>query len=435
MILEAQQNPFFGDEGLVVPLVYRYGTEKSYTYLVIFLDVDKLEESLSRYSYVGTLVLLDQRGKQIFGPGLLPEELKPLAETSPTTDTYFETELQQNISIATMSVLAHSNWKIFAFKDENLVFSKIRELLAYISLVFFLVYVLEWIALYVIYRGITHPIEQLATIMENQRPATYTEEFEYPYDNEIGRLSNAYGRMMREIQEEELQIEWEQKQKRLAEIKALQAQINPHFLYNTLNSISWLAIDQHAEKSANLANLLASYYRTSLSKGEEFITVKEECEHVRNYLKIQQTRYKDMLTYRFDIPEKLFYYPIVKIVLQPLVENSIYHGIKQKQGPGHIDISAREIDENSWEISVEDNGIGIDARRLETINNYLRDGIFHSTTGYGIYNVNARIRLTYGPAYGLVLKSKEQSGTVSCLTLPLISEEGAKTDDDHHACR
>ena len=224
---------------------------------------------------------------------------------------------------------------------------------------------------------------------------------------------------MQEILAEEKQIAWEQKQKRLAEIQALQAQINPHFLYNTLNSITWLAIDQKDEKPASLANLLASYYRTSLSKGQEFISVRTECEHVLYYLKIQQIRYMDMLTFSFDIPEEFSDYSVVKIILQPLVENAIYHGIKPKAAQGHITITAKMKNKTTLEFTVEDNGLGINEEKLSTINKNLHDGVFHSETGYGIYNVNARIRLTYGLEYGLTLESIENVKTISRITVPI----------------
>jgi two-component system sensor histidine kinase YesM len=426
LVLDAQKNPFFVGNDRVVPLVYRYRLENQETYLVLLLDVEKLKAKLADYSYAGELVLLDGRGNVIFSPEMTKEELNQFETIDTTENAYTKVKIKDSKYITTFAGIDKTGWKIFALKDEAVVLAKIRNLLTYILLLFFIVYILEWIVLYVVYKGITSPIEKLATLMEKQSPARFTERFKYPYDNEIGRLSKAYDRMMDEIDAEEKQIEWEQKQKRLAEIKSLQAQINPHFLYNSLNSISWLAISQGSEDSANLANLLANYYRISLSKGEEFISVKMECEHVLNYLRIQQIRYADILTYSIDIPSQLHSCPIVKIILQPLVENAIYHGIKPKVGPGHITISARQITGTSMEFCIEDDGIGINADKLEAINKNLSGGIFHSETGYGIYNVNARIQLTYGKEYGLVLESQENVKTVSRLTLPLVLAEGVE---------
>lgn len=419
LILEAQENPFFKDKGKVIPLVYRYRMENENTYLIILLDVQKIQKKLSEYSNAGELILFDGLDRSIFDQKLDRADIHQLHAVEPTTSSYTEVKIQDKKYIATLAVMEQSSWKIFSLKDEAAVLAKIKNLLIYIFLVFLVVYIFEGVVLYFIYRSITRPINKLANLMENQTPGTFIEQFHYPYDNEIGRLSKAYGRMMQEILAEEKQVAWEQKQKRLAEIKALQAQINPHFLYNTLNSISWLAIDQNDEKPASLANLLASYYRTSLSKGQEFISIKTECEHVLYYLKIQEIRYKDLLTFSFDIPEKFSDYSVVKIILQPLVENAIYHGIKPKAMPGHIAISLKKKDEATLEFSIEDNGLGINEEKLSAINKNLHDGVFHSETGYGIYNVNARIRLTYGLEYGLTLESIENVKTISRVTVPI----------------
>lgn len=432
LILEAQENPFFKDKGRVIPLAYRYKMEGESTYLIILLEVEKIQRKLAEYSNAGDLILFDGSNQSIFEQELSPSELKQFNSIEPTAQSYTEVRMQDKNYLATLAVMARSGWKIFSLKDQAVVLAKIKNLVIYIFLVFLIVYIVEGIFLYFIYRSITRPINKLANLMESQTPNTFTEQFNYPYDNEIGRLSKAYERMMQEIKEEEKQVVWEQKQKRLAEIKALQAQINPHFLYNTLNSISWLAIDQKDEKPANLANLLASYYRTSLSKGQEFISIKAECEHVRYYLQIQQIRYKDTLTFSFHIPEEFLAYSIVKIILQPLVENAIYHGIKPKAEPGHISISARQRDSSTLELLVQDNGMGINAENLVTINKNLHDGVFHSETGYGIYNVNARIRLTYGLEYGLTLESIENTKTISKVTLPIRREEN---DDYHNSSR
>lgn len=425
LILEAQENPFFKDKGKVIPLVYRYKMENENTYLIILLDVQKTQKKLAEYSNAGELILFDGSNRSIFDQRLDKEDIYQLHAIEPTTSSYTEVRIQGKKYITTLAIMKPSGWKIFSLKDETVVLAKIKNLLIYILLVFLIVYILEGVVLYFIYRSITRPINKLANLMENQTPGTFIEQFNYPYDNEIGRLSKAYGRMMQEILAEEKQVAWEQKQKRLAEIKALQAQINPHFLYNTLNSISWLAIDQKNEKLASLANLLASYYRTSLSKGQEFIPIRTEFEHVLYYLKIQQIRYMDLLTFSFDIPEKFSDYSVVKIILQPLVENAIYHGIKPKAAPGHIAISVKKKDETTLEFTVEDNGLGINKEKLSIINKNLHDGVFHSETGYGIYNVNARIRLTYGLEFGLTLDSIENVKTISRITVPIhhVKEE------------
>ncbi len=210
--------------------------------------------------------------------------------------------------------------------------------------------------------------------------------------------------------------------KRKAELRALQAQINPHFLYNTLNTITWQAADQGASEISVLSNSLGKFFRVSLSKGKEVITIQEEMEHVCSYLEIQKIRYKSKIYYEISIPEEIRRMSIVKLVLQPLVENSLYHGIKMKENQGCIRISA-VLQEDGYgvpgiKICVEDDGLGIDREKLEQLNEGLSQCITDSNSGYGIYNVNERLKLYYGEAYGLTLESRQGEGTRAIIVIP-----------------
>jgi two-component system sensor histidine kinase YesM len=213
-----------------------------------------------------------------------------------------------------------------------------------------------------------------------------------------------------------------QKQKRIAELKALQAQINPHFLYNTLNAITWQAADQGASEISILANSLGKFFRLSLSKGNEVISLKDEIEHVRSYLDIQRIRYKSKLNYQIHVDHELLGISTIKLILQPLVENSIYHGIKLKEQEGQINISfSKHIEDNGITVikmCVEDNGIGIEDDKLKSINECLMEGNSIQKEGYGIYNVNERIKLYYGDTYGLMFESKFGEWTRATIIIP-----------------
>ena len=150
---------------------------------------------------------------------------------------------------------------------------------------------------------------------------------------------------------------------RAAELRVLQEQINPHFLYNTLDNIIWLAESKDTEQVVRMVSSLSSFFRTTLSKGREFITVKEEEQHIRSYLEIQQFRYRDILEYEIAIPEELYEYEIIKLTLQPLVENALYHGIKNKRGGGHIRVSGA-LCQDVMIFKVQDDGIGMTVRGL-----------------------------------------------------------------------
>ena len=215
-------------------------------------------------------------------------------------------------------------------------------------------------------------------------------------------------------------VKIEQANLREAELKLLQAQINPHFLYNTLDTIIWLA---EADKGADVVNMvgaLSNYFRTSLSKGNDRISLKEEELHVQSYLQIQQSRYKDILEYEIDIPVELGDCLVPKITLQPLVENALYHGIKNKRGKGKITITGYQ-DGKNIRLFVKDNGLGMSEERLKQVLKALnkQDDKGLEKNFYGLYNVNERIRLYYGKEYGLRMKSIYQAGTEVEVILPV----------------
>lgn len=219
-----------------------------------------------------------------------------------------------------------------------------------------------------------------------------------------------------------------------SELAALQAQINPHFLYNTLDSIRWKAEDIEAEDISQMTQALATVFRIGLSRGRELITVEEELEHVGSYLEIQCLRYGTLLKYEIDVDQALMEYYTVKLILQPLVENSIYHGIKEKGEQGLICITGRR-ELSQMVFTVEDNGMGIPVEQLERLNQDLKRNLSVSKEGYGIFNVNERIRLYFGEAYGLRLESRNGEWTRAVVTLPLIEEWEVESYVPYSDCR
>ena len=220
----------------------------------------------------------------------------------------------------------------------------------------------------------------------------------------------------------EEQVTREQKQLRKAEFELLQAQINPHFLYNTLDAIVWSAEAGNEKQVVKMVGSLSDFFRTSLNKGKEIVTIREELQHVRSYLEIQQIRYQDILTYEIDVPEELYINEIPKITIQPVVENALYHGIKQKRGGGKILVTGVE-DGADFCIRVSDDGIGMDEKRLSEVRLGLTDKDPDSKKIYGLYNVNERIRLDYGDEYGISIDSKYEAGTIVTIRLPKKSTE------------
>ena len=215
----------------------------------------------------------------------------------------------------------------------------------------------------------------------------------------------------------ENQVRAEQRQLRKAEFELLQAQINPHFLYNTLDAIVWSAEAGNQQQVIHMVGSLSDFFRTSLNRGKEMVTVREDIQHVRSYLEIQQIRYLDILDYEIDVPEELFDYRVPKITLQPLVENALYHGIKNKRGGGKIIIQGWDS-EDAYYIQVLDNGIGMTEERLEAVRNGLLEKSPTENVLYGLYNVNERIRLNLGEEYGMEIESEFEKGTKVKIRLP-----------------
>ena len=222
-------------------------------------------------------------------------------------------------------------------------------------------------------------------------------------------------RLMDKVRNEEIAL-------RKTELMALQSQINPHFLYNTLDSIQWMCERGKTEDASKMVGALAKLFRISISRGHELITIRDEIKHVTNYLIIQSFRYKSQFTYSFDVDEGLEDYLCNKITLQPLVENAIYHGIDRLVDEGEIKITVKqaEDDENDILMIVADNGVGMSEEQCSKILSKERS----DSSGIGVKNVNDRLRIYFGEKYGLTIKSELDCGTEITVRFPKITEEG-----------
>jgi two-component system sensor histidine kinase YesM len=278
-------------------------------------------------------------------------------------------------------------------------------------------------------RQLSNPIKQLRKSMQAVEQGNFDVRSDIHSDNEIGDLGKDFNIMVAEIKNLLQRITQEQEQKRKSELKALQMQINPHFLYNTLDSVIWMAEGGKQNEVITMSSALARLFRLSISKGKEIISIGSEVEHVASYLTIQKIRYKDKLDYRIEVDGAIKTYKTVKIILQPLVENAIYHGIKNKETGGTIIISGSKK-EDHIELTVWDNGAGMDKKTLERINTLLadrtpvrdseQDNAPSSHSGLGPRNVDERIKLYFGPEYGLEYESEEDVGTLARIRLPIV---------------
>ena len=221
----------------------------------------------------------------------------------------------------------------------------------------------------------------------------------------------------------------EQQNIQKAEMKALQAQITPHFLYNTFDTIIWLAEEEKTDEVVKITKAFSEFLRISLSRGHEWITIAQELDHIKNYLTIQKIRYADILNYEIEADEEILNYKIIKLVLQPLVENAIYHGIKNKRGRGHLKVTANFTDDKKSSIifTVTDDGAGFTPERLAQVNDELENATLDAeklSSVYGLYNVNKKLKLYYGKeTEGLVIQSEHNKGSNISFVIPCITGE------------
>lgn len=292
---------------------------------------------------------------------------------------------------------------------------------------FVLLVIIILLSLY-IPRSIAKPVRELVTVTNRVASGDLTIRSEVEGGTEITMLNDSMNVMIEKLNELIGQVREEQKQLRIAEFRVLQAQINPHFLYNTLDTIVWLAEAGDQKKVVSMVGSLSDFFRTSLNQGKDIITLSEELQHVKSYLEIQKVRYQDILTYEIAVPEEFGFVAIPKITLQPLVENALYHGIKNKRGGGAIQVTAY-TEENELVICVADSGIGMKPEQLEKVTNAIHNEDATERASFGLYNVNERIRLNFGAEYGLSMESTYGEGTRSYVKLPL-TVRGRETIED-----
>ncbi len=237
----------------------------------------------------------------------------------------------------------------------------------------------------------------------------------------LGRTLQEYQIRNRQLMEDVVR---EQEEKRRSELDALQSQINPHFLYNTLDSIVWMIESGSSKEAIQMITQLANIFRISLSKGHTIIPLVDELRHAENYMRIQKVRFKNAFTWRFDTDPKLNGYSTVKLIIQPILENAIYYGVKNMDEDGMI-IVRDWIDDGDLYIAVEDNGFGMPKEVVDHLLDEDRSHVRSKGSGVGLYNVHQRIRLRFGPQYGLTVESEPDSGTVVIMRMPAIpySEE------------
>ena len=265
---------------------------------------------------------------------------------------------------------------------------------------------------------ISNPIKSLDGSVREIESGNLNVEIVPSGSYEVEHLGKSIKNMLGRIKVLMSDLVAEHNAKRKSEFDTLQSQINPHFLYNTLDIIVWMIENENSDKAVNIVTALAKFFRISLSKGKNIITVKDEVEHVRNYLMIQNMRFKNRFEYSIDVDEEVLSYSSLKLMLQPLVENAIYHGMEFMDGDGEIDVKVFKEDDSLY-FTITDNGLGMSEDMVETL--LSKDFVSSKKgSGIGVKNVNERIKLYFGSEYGLKVESEPDEGTKITIHLPAV---------------
>ncbi|MEX2461071.1 MAG: sensor histidine kinase [Paenibacillaceae bacterium] len=428
----------------VVRAILDPDTQETKGVILIDLKLRVIAETLKdeRLGKSGFLMIIDDQGKNIYTPS------SPLIEgidagwfSDEASGSFSKRVKGQNLQFIYRKS-PFTNWStigVFSTSDSVL---QIQEIRFYIISFIFLVCFLGITASYFLSQSIAKPILKLMHFMQKAESGDLTIRNLSNRQDEVGMLGRSFNAMLTQINKLISLVEMKERQKREAELRILHANIKPHFLYNTLDTIHWLARKNGAEEVTEMVDSLSKLFRIGLSKGQEIIPLIDEIEHMISYLKIQKTRYKDKLFFEVDVSPDLHNLFLLKLILQPIVENAIYHGIKERRGQGNILVKAR-LEKDCVKLQISDDGQGMDEATLQQLmkrlQNTLNEIQEQSTLadqepsevalkvnriigGYGVMNVHSRIVLSFGEPYGLTIESQKGKGTMVTIIHPIITK-------------
>lgn len=336
------------------------------------------------------------------------------------SDNHFTADVGGRETLVTFKPVEQTGWSIVAFTPLDQLLNNIYKTQLLNIIAFGLVLLVSIPVSYYIARRFSVPVKKLYASMKKVEMGDFSERSEVAREDEIGELSRKFNRMVGKIEELRDSVLREQNMKRKTELNALQSQINTHFLYNTLASIRYMLMTQSLEKVDNTIVALVKLLKKTLSDEREYIPIVEEIENLKNYVLIQKARQNEKLHVEFDIEERIGHYMTLKLLLQPLVENAVFHGIEPKEGPGYIRVKGWLEDGFIW-FEVSDDGVGFPVLVSSDVTD-ITDGVFASekSTGMGLSNIRHRIQLHYGHGYGMKICRGPLGGTSVYMWLPLF---------------
>lgn len=396
--------------------------------LLVDMNFSGIEQILKNVNLgnSGYLYLMDQDGEIIYHPrqqllysGLAEEDNRLVKEYE---DGGYVIAFQGEERLNTVKTVGYTGWKLVAVVPMEEVVSTYQDLRYYILILSIcLIIVLIWVST-VVSEKLTVPIERLEGTVESLEAGNLETRIAISGSEEIRHLGKSVQQMVNQMKRLMAEIVVEQELKRKTEFEALETQINPHFLYNTLDSIVWMIENGKNEGAVKMVTSLARLFRISI-RGRSIVPVRDELAHAEYYLAIQNVRYKNKFSYSVEASEEVKDYATVKLILQPMIENSINHGMEymEKDDGGEIIVRAYTAEE-SLLLEVEDNGCGMTPERLKQVLNggeYVRS----KASGIGVGNVNERIRLHFGKEYGVEIVSEPDEGTIVRMRMPLQKAE------------
>lgn len=402
-----------------------YGTSTDQGVLLLDISYGSLQQLLDNISLGngGYLYLINSAGELIYHPQMQLIDSGFAQENNLVAAGYrdgnYRETYQGEVRDITVKSVGYTGWKMIGVTPEKgFALNNLKTKLFVVFVLAFFLFILAVINAYISSK-ITNPIQELEKSVNALEAGELDTEVYTGGSYEIRHLGRSIGDMAGQIKVLMNDIVAEHESKRKSEFDTLQSQINPHFLYNTLDIIVWMIENEQKAEAVKVVTALARFFRISLSKGKSIILVKDELEHVRNYLMIQQMRFKNKFTYTIDAEPETLGLASLKLMLQPLVENAIYHGMEFMDGDGEIEVKVRREGEDLWFI-IRDNGLGMTTEQVESLLSEHPHVTSKRGSGIGVKNVNERIRLYFGEQYGLLIESEPDEGTVIRIHLPAV---------------
>ena len=395
--------------------------------LLIEMAYQGIEEVLDEVTLGngGYIYLMDSKGEIIWHPKFELIASGRVKENNLVAAGYDDGSREEVFNGTSQTVVTktvgYTGWKLVGvIKGTGISLNMLKTRLFIVFVILLIIFIVIIINSYISFR-VTNPIRELEKSVKALEEGNLDADIYMGGSYEVQHLGKSVQDMKFRIKGLMQDIVNEHEEKRKSEFDSLQAQITPHFLYNTLDIIVWQIENEKQSEAVHTVTALARFFRLSLGKGKNIVTVKDEIDHVKNYLMIQHMRFKNKFDYEFDIAEDVLELPSLKLMLQPLVENAIYHGMEFMDGDGLIMVKAwREEDE--LYLSVADNGLGMTEDKVEMILTGKSSSGNGRGSGIGVKNVNERIKLYFGEAYGLTIDSEPDEGTKVTIHLPVKAE-------------